>query len=225
MIVNFRTAWLFPGLLFSANTHAALYGFEDEQGITHLANFKADSRYKAIESRSDFRAHESRDNVPDRYKTLIDSAAAASQLDTHLLHSIISVESGYNQQAVSSKGAIGLMQVLPATGRRFGILDLSDPQQNLIAGARYLRALMARFSGNLPLVIAAYNAGEGAVQKFGNAIPPYAETRDYVAKVLASYRNRDPHQDGKGNSGLAAAPPDREVLIFRGTQAVSVENW
>ena len=125
-----------------------------------------------------------------QYKHLIDQTANEFKLDANLLHSIISVESGYNPQAQSAKGAIGLMQVIPATGERFGITALNDPKQNLRAGARYLRFLLGQFKNDLPLVIAAYNAGEGAVQKYRNTIPPYDETRDYVAKVLAAYEKR-----------------------------------
>lgn len=125
-----------------------------------------------------------------QYKTLIDQTAREFKLDANLLHSIVTVESGYNPQVVSPKGAIGLMQVIPATGERFGVSRLDDPRQNLRAGARYLRFLLSQFNNDLPLVIAAYNAGEGAVQKYRNTIPPYEETRDYVAKVLASYRTR-----------------------------------
>ncbi|WP_159874581.1 MULTISPECIES: lytic transglycosylase domain-containing protein [Aquitalea] len=125
-----------------------------------------------------------------QYKPLIDQTAREFKLDADLLHSIVTVESGYNPQAISPKGAIGLMQVIPATGERFGITALADPRQNLRAGARYLRFLLSQFNNDLPLVIAAYNAGEGAVQKYRNTIPPYDETRDYVAKVLASYEKR-----------------------------------
>lgn len=125
-----------------------------------------------------------------QYKRLIDQTAHEFKLDANLLHSIVTVESGYNPQATSPKGAVGLMQVIPATGERFGVTELTDPRQNLRAGARYLRFLLGQFNNDLPLVIAAYNAGEGAVQKYRNTIPPYDETRDYVAKVLASYQKR-----------------------------------
>lgn len=125
-----------------------------------------------------------------QYKPLVDQTAREFKLDADLLHSIVAVESGYNPQAISPKGAIGLMQVIPATGERFGVTSLADPRQNLRAGARYLRFLLGQFNNDLPLVIAAYNAGEGAVQKYRNTIPPYDETRDYVAKVLASYEKR-----------------------------------
>lgn len=111
-------------------------------------------------------------------------------MDVHLLHAIVAVESAYNPQARSHAGALGLMQVIPATGKRFGASNLLDPLQNLRAGTAYLVWLNKRFNGNLELMLAAYNAGEGAVQRHGNRIPPYAETRQYVAKVTALYNAR-----------------------------------
>ncbi|WP_041703158.1 lytic transglycosylase domain-containing protein [Pseudogulbenkiania sp. NH8B] len=131
-----------------------------------------------------------------RFSRLISRTAREFGLDVQLLHSIVTVESAYNPLAISPKGAIGLMQVMPATGKRFGITALTDPRQNLLAGARYLHFLLERFNHDLPLVIAAYNAGEGAVQKYRNTIPPFRETRDYVAKVLASYQQRKGGESG-----------------------------
>lgn len=125
-----------------------------------------------------------------RWASLIDQVAAEHAVDAHLLHAIVTVESAYNPQARSHAGALGLMQVIPATGKRFGASDLLDPLQNLRAGTAYLVWLNKRFNGNLELMLAAYNAGEGAVQRHGNRIPPYAETRQYVAKVTALYHAR-----------------------------------
>ncbi|WP_236061052.1 lytic transglycosylase domain-containing protein [Paraburkholderia domus] len=122
---------------------------------------------------------------------LINEAARATNLDSALLMAVIDVESGGNPQAVSPKGATGLMQLMPGTGALHGASDLFDPRQNISAGASYLKKLMRQF-GNLQLVLAAYNAGEGAVQKYGGQIPPYAETMSYVPKVINRYmRYRD----------------------------------
>lgn len=118
---------------------------------------------------------------------VINEAARAADIDRALLMAVIDVESGGNPQAVSPKGATGLMQLMPRTGQRHGASDLFDPRQNVSAGARYLKALTRQF-GELPLALAAYNAGEGAVQKYGGQIPPYAETTNYVPKVIARYR-------------------------------------
>lgn len=119
------------------------------------------------------------------------AAARAHDLDPLLLHAIAHVESRHNAQAVSPAGARGVMQVMPATGKRFGVADpdaLHDAETNLRASAAYLRNLRVRFGDDLRLVLAAYNAGEGAVEKHGRDVPPYAETQAYVRDVLALYR-------------------------------------
>ena len=120
---------------------------------------------------------------------LVDSQARAKGLDPNLVHAVIKAESGYQPQAVSLKGAVGLMQVMPDTGQRFGVgADrLDDPKHNLQAGTSYLRFLMNRY-GDVSLALAAYNAGEGAVAKYGNTIPPYPETQAYVKAILKDYR-------------------------------------
>jgi soluble lytic murein transglycosylase-like protein len=122
----------------------------------------------------------------------LSAAARAHGLDPLLLHAIAHVESRHRADAISPAGARGLMQVMPATARRFGVTDptrtLLDPQTNVDASAAYLRALMRRFDDDLRLVVAAYNAGEGAVEKHGRDVPPYAETQAYVRDVLALYR-------------------------------------
>ncbi|VVE90649.1 lytic transglycosylase domain-containing protein [Pandoraea bronchicola] len=121
------------------------------------------------------------------FDSLVRHAAEAASVDAALLHAIIDVESGYDPQALSGRGAIGLMQVLPRTGERFGVRRLEDPAENVRAGASYLRWLLTRFDDDLPLVLAAYNAGEGAVLRYGRQIPPFPETRNYVRKVMAGY--------------------------------------
>ena len=103
----------------------------------------------------------------------------------HLLHAVIAVESAYDTRAVSPKGAQGLMQLMPATARRFGVFDPFDPHENVRGGARYLKALMEQFKGDISLTLAAYNAGESAVVRYGNRVPPFAETQRYVPKVIA----------------------------------------
>jgi hypothetical protein len=118
---------------------------------------------------------------------LVRRAARATSVDAALLHAIIDTESGYDPQAVSERGAIGLMQILPRTGQRFGVRRLEDPAENLRAGASYLRWLLSRFDGDVSLALAAYNAGEGAVLRYGRRVPPFPETRNYVRKVLAGY--------------------------------------
>lgn len=128
---------------------------------------------------------------PWRLASEIGSAALRFDIDPLLLHAIAHVESRHNPAAVSSAGARGLMQVMPATARRFGVTEplraLHDPTTNLEVAAAYLKELQARFGNDLTLVLAAYNAGEGAVERYGRRIPPFPETRQYVGAVLSNY--------------------------------------
>lgn len=120
-------------------------------------------------------------------ETIMREAALAFKLDQALVQAIIQTESAFDVHAVSSKGARGLMQLMPETAARYGVRDIFDPEQNIWGGARYIRDLLERFNHDLPLAIAAYNAGENAVERFGG-IPPYPETRDYVQKVMSLHR-------------------------------------
>ncbi|EIC24002.1 lytic transglycosylase domain-containing protein [Thiorhodovibrio frisius] len=122
----------------------------------------------------------------DRYVAIILSEAKRQRVDPNLVHAVIQAESAYRPNAKSPAGACGLMQLMPATARRFGVRDIWDPKQNIGGGVAYLRFLLDRFAGDIPLVLAAYNAGEGAVAKHGNKIPPYRETREYVSRVIAA---------------------------------------
>ena len=131
-----------------------------------------------------------RTSSPVGLAPLVDRTAQEHDIDPLLLHSIARVESRHQPDAISHAGARGLMQVIPPTARRFGVEgaeQLHDPQTNLRVSARYLKTLQQRFGNDLELVLAAYNAGEGAVEKHGRKIPPYRETQDYVRKVLAEY--------------------------------------
>jgi soluble lytic murein transglycosylase-like protein len=131
-----------------------------------------------------------RTSSPVGLAPLVDRTAQEHDIDPLLLHSIARVESRHQPDAISHAGARGLMQVIPPTARRFGVdgaEQLHDPQTNLRVSARYLKTLQQRFGNDLELVLAAYNAGEGAVEKHGRKIPPYRETQDYVRKVLSEY--------------------------------------
>ena len=124
---------------------------------------------------------------PTQYSAHILAAAKETKVEPALIHAVISVESGYNPSARSHAGAVGLMQLMPGTAQRYGVTNRLDPAQNIHGGARYLRDLQVMFNNNLQLVLAAYNAGEQAVIKYGRKIPPYRETIDYVPKVLSHY--------------------------------------
>lgn len=123
-----------------------------------------------------------------RYASQIQAAAIANKVDAALIRAVILAESGYNPFAVSRAGAVGLMQLMPQTARRYNVTDRKDPAQNIHGGARYLRDLLRMFDNNLHLTIAAYNAGEEAVMRYGNRIPPYRETMAYVPKVMKFYK-------------------------------------
>ena len=124
----------------------------------------------------------------ERYNGLIADVAQRYQVDEKLVHAVIQTESAYNSTVVSRAGATGLMQLMPDTARRFGVFDRTDPNQNVDGGTRYLRYLIDMFGPRLDLAIAAYNAGENAVIRHNNSIPPYQETQDYVRQVLALYK-------------------------------------
>ncbi len=123
-----------------------------------------------------------------QYSPYINNIARQHGLDPALMHAVISAESSYNPRAVSPAGARGLMQLMPATARRFGVTNSFDPIQNMTGGAKYLRWLLKHFDGNVDLALAGYNAGEGAVKKHGG-IPPYRETQTYVRRVRQFYNH------------------------------------
>ncbi|MFT5449842.1 MAG: soluble lytic murein transglycosylase-like protein [Gammaproteobacteria bacterium] len=120
------------------------------------------------------------------YTPLIEKAARQYQLDPNLIHAVVRAESAYRADAESNKGAVGLMQLMPATAKRYGVIDRLDPAQNIRGGTHYLRDLLLQFR-NMQLAIAAYNAGENAVIRYGHKIPPYPETQNYVQKVIRFY--------------------------------------
>ena len=121
--------------------------------------------------------------VREQFEPLIREHAARHALRVELVRAVIQVESGYNPRARSPKGAMGLMQLMPATARQLGVRNAFDPDENIRGGCAYLRQLLDRYRGNEELALAAYNAGSGAVDRHGSAVPPYQETREYVKRV------------------------------------------
>ena len=118
---------------------------------------------------------------------LVQEAASRNGLDPCLIISVMRAESGFNKSAVSPKGASGLMQLMPETASRFGVRNIFDPRENILAGATYLRWLLDRFGGDVRLALAGYNAGEGSVEFYGNRIPPFLETQNYVRTIYTRY--------------------------------------
>jgi soluble lytic murein transglycosylase-like protein len=173
---------------------ADIYSFVDGAGVVHFTNVPTDSRYQFLlatpkeltESGAPYAAEVLARAA--QYDPIIENAAATNSVEADLLRAVIVVESGFNARAVSKKGAVGLMQLMPETARRYGVSDRYDPRQNVHAGARYLRSLMDRYDHDLELALAAYNAGTQAVDRYGRQIPPYRETRAYVPRVLRVYQ-------------------------------------
>lgn len=176
-----------------AAAHADIYAFVDADGVTHFTNVPTDPRYEFLLADPSARTQsgEAFNAVllarSAQFDPIIEKAARAASVEADLLRAVIVVESGFNARAVSSAGAVGLMQLMPATARRFGAADRYDPKQNIHAGARYLGSLIERYDRDLRLALAAYNAGEAAVDRCGRCIPPYRETQAYVPKVLRVY--------------------------------------
>lgn len=203
----FASLWLL-GFIFCPAAMSGIYAYIATDGSVNLSNVPTDERYSVLIedskeapvklSKTKFRA----DSPPEhglvtplpvrankaRFDQMVAKVALAHGLDGALLHAVISVESHYNPNAVSRSGAVGLMQLMPATAKRYGVSDSFDPEQNLHGGAKYLRDLLVMFNSDINLALAAYNAGEYAVIKYGNRIPPFQETRSYVPRVMGYYR-------------------------------------
>ena len=172
---------------------ADIYAFTDARSVTHFSNVPVDQRYRLVlespegvsQSGAPLRGDQlARSAV---YDPFIEAAARATALEPALLRAVILAESGFNERAVSKKGAQGLMQLMPGTARDLGVDDALDPWQNIDGGTRYLGEMIERFPGELALAVAAYNAGPEAVKKH-QGVPPYEETRTYVQRVLRLYK-------------------------------------
>jgi soluble lytic murein transglycosylase-like protein len=182
----------------AAPAFADIYSFKDERGVVHFTNITpSDKRFRMIRREANNPApmpvayggavYMPSQATIQRFNSLIEAAAQTHGVDSALVHAVISAESGYNPTALSKAGARGLMQLMPATAQRYGVQNIMDPQENIHGGVKYLRDLLTMFSGNMELAVAAYNAGENAVIKYGHKIPPYAETVNYVPKVIGFY--------------------------------------
>ena len=184
-------ALLILALLTSAASHADIFAYVDAAGVTHFSNVPIDERFEVVLSAANDDElppiHPAILSLSIRYDSMIREEAMGADVDPELVRAVIVVESGFDSNAVSSAGAQGLMQLMPATAKSYGVSDVFDPQQNIRGGALYLRDLIDRYDEDYELVLAAYNAGENAVTKYGGRIPPYAETRNYIPKVLGVY--------------------------------------
>lgn len=193
-----------------AAANGNVWSYVDEEGITHFSNVPDNSPYRLyLRDPDSYRLKDARARTsagpietpslaidPGKlpYADLVATAAREVNVDQALLHAIIYVESRNNPRAYSAKGAVGLMQVLPETAHRMGIDSIATPGDNIRAGARYLRFLLNMFDNSTPLALAAYNAGENAVIRHGNQIPPFPETIAYVPAVIAAYTDLQQRQ-------------------------------
>lgn len=185
---------------------ADIYSFRDENGVLNFTNVRPnDAHYKvrvaykepkpALRPSAVSYSYENGNNpvtLPPQLDALVDQIAGDYAVDKALVQAVIHAESAFNVRAISPKGASGLMQLMPETAERYGVRDIFDPEQNIMGGVHYLRDLLETFGNNLQLALAAYNAGENSVLRYGG-VPPFPETINYVNRVLKlhdAYRNR-----------------------------------
>ena len=177
-----------------ATARAKIYTYVDADGMRHYTDVPDNNRYRlSMLSPRDRTASGDRYDFmllakAGQYDSIIERAAASASLEPNLLRAVIVVESGFNSRAVSKSGAIGLMQLMPATAIRFGVSNPYDPRDNVHGGALYLKFLLNRFRQDVRLALAAYNAGEEAVDRNGGHVPPFTETMAYVPRVLKIYQ-------------------------------------
>ena len=188
---------------------ADVYKYVDGQGRMHFADKPLHEGYRLVlksfkarneprtrpgsKPRIDYRAMKKN---RQRFTPTIADIARRHGMPAGLLHAVVATESAYDPEAVSRAGAVGLMQLMPDTAKRYGVSNRRDPVKNLNGGTRYLKDLLVRFDNNIELALAGYNAGENAVEKYGNKVPPFEETQTYVRKVLSLYRQ---HLTGETN--------------------------
>jgi soluble lytic murein transglycosylase-like protein len=163
---------------------ADIYRYIDANGVMHFTNAPTSGRYKIYIR--ELRTVDPRGRVPAHYEPIIAEAAERHGLSQALIKAVIMAESDFDPRAVSKRGAMGLMQIMPHNLRLLNVRDPFNPRQNIMGGARYLREMLERFGKNLQLALAAYNAGPGAVEQY-RSIPPFPETQQYIQKVLRYY--------------------------------------
>jgi soluble lytic murein transglycosylase-like protein len=169
-----------------------IYRYVDADGVAHFTDKPDSRRYELFDLKGLTRSGDRYDpgllTRADHYDAIIEAEAKSAGVEPNLLRAVIVVESGFNPRAVSKRGAVGLMQLMPQTATRFGVSNRYDPRQNVRGGALYLGFLINRFRQNVRLALAAFNAGEDAVARSSGQIPPFSETLEYVPKVMKIYQ-------------------------------------
>lgn len=183
-------------LLTLGETKADIYVRKDSQGVLHFTNVPTHSGFRPIIRESSRGLPQSPALRSGGFEEIIRSASERYGVDPHLVRAVIKVESDFNSQARSHKGAQGLMQLIPETAQLHNVRNVYDPDENIDGGVRHLRLLLDRYQGDLRLTLAAYNAGIKAVERYGG-VPPFPETRDYVRRVL------EHHQRYRGNGTIS----------------------
>ncbi|MHB9098662.1 MAG: transglycosylase SLT domain-containing protein [Syntrophales bacterium] len=178
----------------SSVCQADIYKYVDADGVIHITNTPTETNIPYVLIMKEKRVIVQLKGAMTDYEDLIVKASERYRVDSALVKAVIKAESNFNHRAVSPVGARGLMQLMPATAATLQVQDSFQPETNIDGGVRYLRYLMNLFNGNLPLVLAAYNAGENTVMRYNNRIPPYRETQTYVKRVLGYF---DKYSSGK----------------------------
>ena len=169
-------------IVLCSAAYGDIYKYVDENGVTHFTNVPKGSEYeKVIESNTD--------PSPTNFDYIIRQKSVKYDIEPSIIKAVIEAESNWDDKAVSKKGAIGLMQLMPATARDMQISNRYDPEQNIEAGTRYLKMLLERFNGDMELAVAAYNAGPTNVEKSGG-IPSFSETKKFVRNVISTYKEK-----------------------------------
>jgi len=177
-------------LAFAGPTGADIYRYVDKDGVVHFSNVPTHYRFRLYisETKLDYKSYF------DRYDSIINQAALKHGVDSSLVKAVIRAESDFNRYAISRKGAEGLMQLMPETARELAVRNPYDPGENIHAGVRYLKRQLKNFQNDVALALAAYNAGENAVRKYGHRVPPYQETKTFVDRVLRYWDEFNIHQ-------------------------------